>query len=92
MIYNVKVLTPSLPRVPTSFIDTMPDIIETNIRGRTIIFNKIRNNDEIVTSIVLITNDSINRLGKKNRFRIVPKTMPASIEIKTFLVKSILMK
>ena len=89
IMYNDKVLIPSLPRVPTSLIETMPDMIETNIRGSTIIFSRIKNKDEIVASRALMIKDSIKMLGKKKMFNTKPKTIPDSIESKTFFVKLI---
>ena len=47
-MYRVKVLIPSLPSVFTSLIDIMPEIIDTNISGNTIILSNIKKIDEIV--------------------------------------------
>ena len=51
---------PILPKVDTSFIEIIPDTIDTNIKGRTIILSKIKKSDDMVENIFPIKNDSIN--------------------------------
>ena len=53
-IYNENVFAPSLPRVETSLIDTIPEMTYTKIRGNTIILSNIKNRDDIVKNIWLI--------------------------------------
>jgi hypothetical protein len=50
-IYNENVFTPSLPRVETSLIDTIPEMTDTKIRGNTIILSNIKNREDIVKNI-----------------------------------------
>ena len=59
-IYKLIVFIPILPKVDTSFIEIIPDTIDTNIKGRTIILSKIRKSDDMVENIFPIKNDSIN--------------------------------
>ena len=80
---------PILPSVEISLTDTIPEIIDTNINGSTIIFNKIKNKEATVESMSLIMNVSMNVLGSKKILMKRPKTIPNSIELKIFFVKDI---
>ena len=86
--YIPIVFVPSLPNLDVSFIEIIPDITETKIKGKTIILSKIKNKSPIVARMF-----SMMKLRKmfstKKIFIMIPVMMPRIIDISIFLVKDI---
>ena len=87
--YIPIVFVPSLPNLDVSFIEIIPDITETKIKGKTIILSKIKNKSPMVARMFSIMK-LIKMLSTKKIFIMTPVMMPRIIDIRIFLVKDIM--
>ena len=72
--YIPIVFVPSLPNMDVSFIEIIPDITETKIKGKTIILSKIKNKSPMVARMFSIMK-LIKMLSTKKIFIIGERTI-----------------